>query len=100
MKNKKNILLGAAVAGILTGLLTATNSAGEKKSADANDFNKKKVEPCYGINACKGLGQCGGKNSSCAGSNDCKGKGWINVEQGHCKDIQGGSTTPVEDKKN
>lgn len=33
---------------------------------------------CYGINNCRGRGQCGSKTyNACAGQNSCKGRGWI-----------------------
>jgi uncharacterized membrane protein len=97
MNKKKNALLGAAVAGILTGVFAATSFAGDKASKGMN-ANKKEVEHCYGINSCKGTGQCGGKGHACAGQNTCAGQGWINVEKGHCKDIKDGSVTPAEAK--
>src|SRR5690349_17433773 len=96
-KNKGKIFVKAAMLGIFNSMMIAGSHAADKKNTGANDFNKKDVEPCYGINACKAKGQCGGKGTSCAGTNECKGKGWINVEKGHCKDIQGGSLTPPKE---
>ncbi len=94
MEKRNKALLGAAVAGILGGVVAMSSYAADKKVA------KSEVEHCYGINSCKATGQCGGKGHGCAGKNDCKGMGWINVEKGHCKDVQGGSLTlPMEEKK-
>ncbi len=44
---------------------------------------------CYGINACKGKGDCGGKGHTCAGENTCKGKGYIKLDRETCLKIQG-----------
>ena len=48
---------------------------------------------CYGINACKGTGDCGGKGYSCAGKNACKGQGFIKLPSDVCTRIQGGKLT-------
>ena len=81
--NKKSALLVASIAGLMavTGtvaLFPATASA----------------ESCYGINACKGKGDCGGNAYSCAGKNACKGQGFIDLKKDVCLRIQGGSLTP------
>lgn len=39
---------------------------------------------CYGVNACKGQGECGGPGHECAGQNACKGKGWITLTEPEC----------------
>ena len=44
---------------------------------------------CYGINACQGKGDCGGKSNSCAGKNSCKGKGWIKMSRIDCEEKGG-----------
>lgn len=84
-KSKKNALIAASIAGLMaiTGI-AATNSV-----VYADDVN------CYGVNACKGNGDCGGKGSSCHGSNACKGQGWVKTSADLCKKI-GGTTTPKE----
>lgn len=53
---------------------------------------------CYGINACKGTGECGGKSYSCAGKNECGGQGWIKLDKETCLKIKGGRLTPEETK--
>ena len=87
MKNgsTRRVLLASAVAGLFA--MTAGASM-----AQAGEAEK---ERCYGVNACKGTGDCGGKGHSCAGENECKGKGYLNVPKGLCERIQGGRTTPV-----
>jgi uncharacterized membrane protein len=56
---------------------------------------------CYGINACRGMGDCGGKGHSCAGENECKGKGYLKLPKETCLKIQGGRLTeePEAEKK-
>lgn len=75
---KKAVLLGAA----LSGMLAATAQAEDPK----NDMKPKggNVE-CYGVNACKGQGECGSKTHGCAGMNECKGKGWISMTAEQCQ---------------
>ena len=68
-KNKKNALLAASVAG----LLAVTGAIMLPGTAHAEGVQ------CYGVNACKGTGECGGKGHSCAGKNGCKGQGWIST---------------------
>lgn len=67
--NKKKALLAASVAGLMAIAGVSALSA----NVYAEDVN------CVGVNACKGMGDCGGKNSSCAGKNACKGQGWVKL---------------------
>lgn len=85
MDKKKRIMIAASVAG----LVAASSLWGGAAKVSAAD-----VEPCYGINACKGVGDCGGKGHSCAGKNACKGMGYLDLPKGTCMKIQGGSLTP------
>jgi uncharacterized membrane protein len=39
---------------------------------------------CWGVNACKGQGECGGVGHACAGKNACKGQGWIALTKADC----------------
>ena len=88
-ETKKKSLIAASVAGILT--LSAVVMAPIQALAE-DDAG----EACYGVNACKGTGDCGGKGYSCAGQNSCKGTGFIKLPKGTCTRISGGSLTPVE----
>lgn len=84
--NKKRALLAASVAGLLavTGTLAVPNIV------YAEGVH------CYGVNACKGTGDCGGKAHSCAGKNACKGQGFLNFpSEDLCTKVQGGSLTPL-----
>lgn len=81
------LLLASAVASLL-----AVNAA-----VAADDAAKGAGEPvhCYGINKCKGTGDCSGKGHACAGHNSCAGKGHINLPQDVCLRIKGGHLTPA-----
>ncbi len=84
--DKKSALLAASVAG----LMAVTGFALSSPVAYAEGVH------CYGVNACKGTGDCGGKGHSCAGKNACKGQGYKSVESKEaCLAIKGGSLTPV-----
>lgn len=57
----------------------------EKKSASAVPSNAEKKGECWGVNACKGQGSCGGADGhECAGQNECKGKGWLSLTKSEC----------------
>lgn len=76
----------------MAGLLVAGGVALSAVSAQAAG----EMVACYGINACKGMGDCGGKGHSCAGMNACKGQGYVSVPKDACTKIQGGSLTAKE----
>ncbi len=80
--SKKKVLIAASIAGLMT------MTAGVATNAIAAEN-----VPCYGVNACKGTGDCGGKGYSCAGKNACKGQGFIQLPADTCTRIQGGSLT-------
>lgn len=81
-KRTRRVLL-AAMAGML-----ATASLGSSAIAEEAD----KVH-CYGINKCKGTGDCSGKGHKCAGQNACKGQGHVNLPKDVCLRIEGGHLT-------
>ena len=54
-KQMTSLLLGAAVAGIL-----ATSHSARAQQIPAERLKNMPVVPCYGINSCKGTGQCAG----------------------------------------
>ena len=88
----RNLLLGAAVAGLLGAMGTAKAEPIPKEK-----LKKMAVVPCYGVNTCKGTGQCSGENHACAGQNECKGQGWLPIPKESCLAI-GGSLTAVAKK--
>ena len=84
---KKQALLAASVAG----LVAAAGLASLGQCAQEDEIVEK--VPCYGINKCKGSGDCGGKGHACAGKNECKGGGYIKLEKETCLRIQGSRLT-------
>ena len=83
--SKKSKLIAASMAGLMAvGTLAAFSATAKAES---------EMAPCYGVNACKGNGDCGGKGYSCAGKNSCKGTGFIKLPKDACMKIQGGRLT-------
>ena len=87
--NKSSLVLASAAAGLLmVGAMAATPGA-----AQAEDVE------CWGVNKCKGTGECGGKGHSCHGKNECAGQGWLKLDKEKCLKIKGGRLTAEEEKK-
>jgi hypothetical protein len=85
-----------ALAGALA-LPAALNAQDSKPAPDDGD-----KKPCWGINKCKGMGDCGAggcRNSGCAGSNACNGQGFVRINPDSCLKIQGGSLTKASTNK-
>ena len=77
-KTIRATLIGAALAGLVTGQNSlAQDTGGDKKDTSSADTgkkaskSKKEKHSCKGQNSCKGKGGCGPTK----GKNDCKGKG-------------------------
>ena len=87
MDGKRQALVVASVAG----LLAAASSLWAAEMTQAH--GESGTVPCYGINKCKGTGDCGSKGNSCAGTNACNGQGFIELKQETCLKIQGGRLT-------
>ena len=85
--SKQRALLAASVAG----LVAAAGLVAGGQQAQAVEGEK---VPCYGINKCKGTGDCGGKGHSCAGKNECAGQSYIELEKDTCLKIKDGRLTP------
>jgi uncharacterized membrane protein len=86
---KRKILVASAAAGLMTVAVTAA-SVGD---AQAEGAKPKGVE-CYGVNKCKGTGECGGKGHDCHGKNDCAGQGWVHkATEEECLALKGGRLT-------
>src|SRR5262245_42275166 len=75
----------------LTSALGATSLAA--LAAETPSPSKSEAVPCYGVNKCKGVGDCGGKGHSCAGKNSCKGQGYLDMSKDLCLKIEGGRLT-------
>ena len=88
MSGKARALVAASVAGLVA-------AAGALMAGTHAQAEEAKV-PCYGINKCKGTGDCGGKGHSCSGQNECAGHGYLKLEKDTCLKIKGGSLTPTE----
>ena len=88
---KQQALLAASVAG----LVTAFGMAGASWGAQAKMPDETAAKaPCYGINKCQAIGECGGKDHGCAGKNGCEGQGYVALEKETCLKIKGGRLTP------
>jgi uncharacterized membrane protein len=86
--SKGKILLASAAAGLMTFAMAAGAAHAEEGAAPA------KVK-CYGVNSCKGTGECGGKGHGCHGKNECAGHGWVSkASNEECLAIKGGRLTP------
>ena len=90
MNPRSKSLLAAALAGALS-LPAALQAQDSKPSGDDSS-----LKPCWGINTCKGAGDCGAdgcRQSGCHGSNACKGRGFLRLQPETCLKIQGGRLT-------
>jgi len=74
----------------LAGALAAAPSVFAGEGQDAKTENAH----CYGVNKCKGTGDCGGKGHSCAGKNACKRQGYVDMDKETCLRLDGGRLTP------
>ena len=87
--SKSRRLLIASLAGALALPLVA----GAQSPADGAE----KVH-CYGVNKCKGTGDCGGPGHACANQNSCKRQGYVDMDKDTCLRLDGGRLTPAEEK--
>ena len=87
----KALLVGAAIAGILSGGLVAKATAatstqpGKTVTSAGVLADEKKPDAdhgCAGKNTCKGKGGCKSGDGGCAGKNTCKGKGGCAIKDG------------------
>src|SRR5258706_6788342 len=93
MRSIDRMFLGAAMAGILAGTMARSARAAQGSQATPQ---KMLVVPCYGLNACKGKGECGSKTDAngCGGSDSCKRPRGVSMPQKSCL-AAGGSLEPV-----
>jgi uncharacterized membrane protein len=82
---KLNRTSGAAIAGAAALLVI---SAAAPLAPAAADYKVK----CFGLNSCKGHGQCKSLGNSCRGQNSCKGQGFIMMGKSTCL-AKGGTLT-------
>ena len=81
--DKKTTLAAAALTALAMAAGCGHNQATAAKAGAASKGE------CYGVNACKGTGECGGVGHDCAGQNACKGQGWISLTQSSCEEKHG-----------
>ncbi len=89
--------LGLVVAAAVVGMLATGH-----QFAGGTEKEGEKTVKCYGVNSCKGTGECGAPDGShgCHGKNECKGKGWIKVEtEDECKEKGGEVLKHEKDEK-
>lgn len=83
-------LAAFSMAGCATGGKTMDGmNKGRSGPADKPAPVVEKAGECWGVNACKGQGACGGVGHECAGQNSCKGQGWLSLTKPQC-DSKGG----------
>ena len=87
--------LAAAVASLLVSAC-ATSAKEDSQGPEAGGSSgTDPIVKCYGVNECKGHGQCamparnGNDANVCGGQNSCASKGWIELDQGACGEQQG-----------
>jgi uncharacterized membrane protein len=78
---------------IIASLTSAFAIPGLALAGDTPSHGKNEAAHCYGVNACKGVGDCGGKGHSCSGKNSCKGQGYLEMSKDLCLKIDGGRLT-------
>ena len=99
----KELLVSAAISGLIAFSANSALADGNKKKADhakkdakhkeAKDMKHDKATGdihCMGINGCKGKSACAVKGShGCGGQNGCKGKGYVSMSKKACHDKGG-----------
>ena len=86
MKTKSKAMLAAALAGAMAAPILV-------KAADTAPKDDGGKVPCWGINKCKGTGDCsaeGCRANGCHGTNACTGQGFIRLEKETCLKIVNG----------
>ena len=71
--SKKQILIAAAVAGLVAGSSVTLVGCEDEKGAPTSAAAAKHA--CKGQNACKSQGGCSSGDNGCKGKNSCKAKG-------------------------
>ena len=93
VKRRKRALIAASIVGLLALGANLGLSQNIAHAAEGED-----AVHCYGVNTCKGTGECGGKGHSCAGKNTCKGQGWHSLAEEECLSMEGGRLTPEKEE--
>ena len=86
MENRtKNMILGAAIAGLVSGGALFAPKEALAKSKKTDDVK------CFGVNACKGKSACKTASNDCKGQNGCGKKGVMLMSAKKCAK-KGGTT--------
>ncbi|WP_242138771.1 hypothetical protein [Sphingomonas sp. TREG-RG-20F-R18-01] len=88
----KTFKTGAAIASAAA-MLAIAGVASVSPAQAAGAHASGKVQPCYGVNSCKGQSDCKSGTHECKGQNDCKGQGFKDLSAKSCAKM-GGSLTP------
>ena len=85
--DRKTTVAAAALAALALGACAKNGSMASSNGSAPAAMDAK--GECWGVNACKGQGACGGVGHECAGQNACKGKGWVSLSKTECDGRQG-----------
>ena len=98
-KTSKNMLVGAAIAGMMAVGLSNTSLAAAKAKKATKAAEPAKTEAKVDCkNGCKGKSECKTATTACAGKNECGGKGWIKAAtEKECTD-KGGTVAAAATK--
>lgn len=88
----KTFRTGAGIASAAAFL--ALSTVASVTPAQAGHSASAKVQPCYGVNACKGQSDCKSGTHDCKGQNDCKGQGFKDISAKACAAQHGSLTAP------
>jgi uncharacterized membrane protein len=78
-----------------TAAFLAVSSLATAIPANAQDnATAAKVQPCYGVNSCKGTSDCKSGTHDCKGMNACKGQGFKALTTSACAAAGGSLTAP------
>ncbi len=75
---------GAGCASTGGGMVAPRDSGSSTGAAPVTAPSSDAKGECWGVNACKGQGACGGVGHECAGQNACKGQGWLSLSKSEC----------------
>jgi len=84
--DRKNKLISLALA-------TAAISLAALPLTSTSAYASSKVN-CFGVNSCKGHGQCKTAKNSCKGQNACKGQGFLKMSAKKCDKLGGTTEEP------
>ena len=90
---KSQVIISAAVVGIIGAFATQNAMATGKKKAG-------KEVACLGVNECKGKGSCAAGENGCKGKNSCKGKGELMKTEKACTKAGGHVAGAVKTETN